>query len=170
MKFLIVLSFGLFLFSSAAFGQQTEIDSYCQRVDSTITASKNINEFIVRHLSDFDTTRLYDRYFIDTVNLVLLKSIYDGNYYANEYIEFYYRDTQLVRINARYELNDRKNAGVFYYEQGNLITSPTGQATQGNNVFDIVEIERTGKEYLRNSLGIFDLIRRNGKSKPNRRR
>ncbi|RZL05416.1 MAG: hypothetical protein EOO89_26525 [Pedobacter sp.] len=170
MKILMALFFGLCLSASSALGQQAEIDAYCQRIDSTIAAATNIGEFIVRHPSDSDTTRLYDRYFIDTVNLVLLKSIYDGNYYAKEYIQFYYRDTQLVRTNARHELDDKKYAGVFYYQQGRLITLANEPGTTGSYAFDISELERTGKQYLRNSTGIFDLIRRNRHSEGNRHR
>jgi hypothetical protein len=170
MKFLVVLFFSLCFSASSALGQHTEIDAYCQRIDSIITKATNIGEFIVRHPSDFDTTCLYDRYFIDTVNLVLLKSIYDCNYFAKEYIVFYYRDTQLVRINARHELEDKKYAGVFYYEQGELISSPTGRQMTGGNAFDIGELERTGKQYLLNSSSIFDLIRMNRHSNVNRRR
>lgn len=170
MKYLIALFFGSCLFASSALGQQTEVDAYCQRIDSAIAAATNIGEFIVRHPSDFDTTCLYDRYFIDTVNLVLLKSIYDGNYYAKEFIEFYYRDTQVIRINAHHELGDKKYAGVFYYQRGNLITLPNEPTATGSNAFDIGELERTGKQYLLNSSGILDLIKRNRHSEANRRR
>ncbi|NTS43989.1 hypothetical protein HRG84_24130 [Flavisolibacter sp. BT320] len=170
MKYLIALFFNLCLFASSAMGQQTEIDAYCKKIDSTIAAATNIGEFIVSHPSDFDTTRLYDRFFIDTVNLVLLKSIYDGNYYAKEYIQFYYRDTQLVRINARHELEDKKYEGVFYYQHDSLITSTNEPGTTGNYAFDVRELERTGKQYLQNSSGIFDLIEKNRHSKGTRRR
>ncbi|NTS43999.1 hypothetical protein HRG84_24180 [Flavisolibacter sp. BT320] len=170
MKILIALLLSLCLSASNAAGQQTEIDQYCQRIDITIAAATNIGEFIVCHPSDFDTTRLYDRYFIDTVNLVLLKCIYDGNYYAKEYIQFYYRDTQLVRINARHELEDKKYAGVFYYEHGGLITSTNKPGTTGSYAFDVRELERTGKQYLQNSSGIFDMIEKNKHSKGTRRR
>jgi hypothetical protein len=168
MKFLIY--FALSLISLSAFGQQTEIDAFCQKIDSTINGATNIGQFLVRHPSDYDTTRLFERYFIDTVNLVLLKSVYDANYYAKEYIEFYYRDTQLVRINARHELDDKKYAGVFYYQQGNFIPLLDGPTVTGSYAFDISELVRTGTLYLRNSSGIFDLIKRNRHSEANRRR
>ena len=170
MKLLIALFFSLCLFVSSTLGQQAEIDAYCQKIDSTIAAATNIGEFIITHRSDSDTTRLYDRFFIDTVNLVLLKSIYDANYYAKEYIVFYYRDTQLVRIKAHHQLGDKKYAGIFYYQQGNLITVSNVSGMTGSNVFDISELERTGTQYLQNSSGIFNIIKKNRHLEVNRRR
>lgn len=170
MKYFIALFFASCLFTISALGQQTEIDKYCQRIDSAIATAQNIGQFLVHHPSDSDTTRLYDRYFIDTVNFVLLKSIYDCNYYAIEYIEFYYKDTLLVKINARHQLDDKNYAGVFYYQQGKIITSSDELATAKSNAFDIGELERTGKQYMRDSKGIFDLIKKKGNSEPNRRR
>jgi len=136
------------LVGQESFAQKNEIDKYSKTVDSFIMNNKDIVLHAVRHQTPYDSARYFDYFYIDTSKDILIKSIYDFNFEGDgEYLEFYYSNSEIIKVNAKHKLDDRKFSGTFYFKSESLIAQTDGEISPGKTVFDIQEILKTGNGY-----------------------
>jgi len=147
MKLHLLILLGLII-AGNTFGQKAKIDIFCRMVDSSLI-NENIILHSVRHKTDFDAANTYDHYYIDTVKGKLVKSIYQFSFEGDgEYLEFYYRGVEIIRINAKQQLDKRKFAGSFYFKSNKLVAHTGGEISPGKIVFDLEKLLKTGNGYM----------------------
>lgn len=159
-KILIVIAL---LVRYESFGQKTEIDKFSKTVDSLIINNKDVVLHTIRHQTPYDSARYFDYYYIDTSKDILIKSIYDFNFEGDgEYLEFYYRNSEIIKVNAKHKLGDRKFAGTFYFKSESLIAQTDGEISPGETVFDIQQILKTGNGYKNETTEIVKSLKKKG--------
>ncbi|RZK23000.1 MAG: hypothetical protein EOO43_08960 [Flavobacterium sp.] len=148
MKQNLLILMALFV-SSISFGQNSAIDTFCQKLDSSLV-DDHIILHSVRHQTEFQDARYFDHYYIDTSKNTLIKSMYEYNFEGNgEYIEFYYRNSKIVKVTAKHRFDERKLFGRFYFKSDKLIDHIGGEI-DGKIAFDIEHILKTGYNYMSN--------------------
>src|SRR6185503_14730656 len=144
-----------------SFGQKAEINMFCEAVDSSIINNKHIVLHIIRHQTGYDSLRYCDRFYIDTSKGILVKTIYEFYFKGDgEYLEFYYRNNEIIKVNARHKLSERKFAGAFYFKSDNLIAHSDGEISPGKIVFDLQQILKTGNGYKNDSIEIIKCLKK----------
>ena len=157
-KILILIAL---LVGHESFGQKNEIDKFSKAVDSSIINHKDIVLHSVRHQTPYDSARYYDYYYIDTSKGILVKSIYEFNFEGDgEYLEFYYSNSEIIKVNAKHKLGERKFAGTFYFKSESLIAQTEGEISSSKIVFDIQQILKTGNGYKNKAMEIIKSIKK----------
>ncbi len=148
MKRKLIIFISLFV-SAISYGQNLSIDRFCQKLDSSLV-DDNIILHSVRHKTDFQDARYFDHYYIDTSKNEVIKSIYEYVFEGNgENIEFYYQNSNIVKIYAKHRFDERKLFGYFYFKSDKLIDHIGGEI-DGKIAFDIEHILKTGNSYISN--------------------
>ena len=78
MKHKLLILITIFV-STKSIGQNSLIDLYCQKVDSSLV-DENIVLHSVRHPTDFKDAVRFDHYYIDTSKKTLIKCVYEFNF------------------------------------------------------------------------------------------
>lgn len=133
----------------ASYSQVSAIDAFCNKLDSSLVDDKVILHS-VRHPTVFPDARHFDHYYIDTVKKSLLKSMYELNFQGDgDFIEFYYKNAEIVKFSIRHRSGGRKLSGSFYFKSHKLIAHVGGEI-DGKIAFDVENILETGNSHMAN--------------------
>ena len=148
MKHKLIFLIALFV-STNSFGQNSAIDLFCQKLDSSLV-DENIILHSVRHRTDFNEAKYFDHYYIDTSKKRIIKCMYEFNFEGDgEYMEFYYQNSKIIKVYAKHHFGGRRVVGNFYFKSDKLIDHTEGEI-DGKIAFDLEHILTTGNSYISN--------------------
>jgi len=153
-----LLVFFTILLNNFSYGQDNnskvaEIDKLISRIDSSEINAVNIGHFIVPRYSDNDTTRLYNRYILDTIKRDFYKCIYDCTFRGLENITFYFIDKELIKVVVKVkEYNEQPFNAIYYFDKGVNIYKQEDKSS--NPLWNIDRIKAQESQYIDDIAGI----------------
>lgn len=145
----IIITLAALFACIGSYSQVSAIDAFCNKLDSSLVDDKVILHS-VRHQEKFPDARCFDYYYIDTVKRTLIKSMYELNFQGDgDFIEFYYKNDEIVKFSIRHRFDGRKLSGSFYFKSHKLIAHVGGEI-DGKIAFDVENILETGNSHMAN--------------------